>query len=93
VQPRDLDGASHAQLRVEVRERLVEQEHLGLAHDGAPDRDALALAARQRPACAQQARQPSESARRRFTRFSISARELRELRSPNAMLSKTFMCG
>jgi hypothetical protein len=33
--------------RVEVRERLVEQEHLGVAHDGAADGDALALAARQ----------------------------------------------
>ncbi len=28
---------------VEVRQRLVEEEHLGLAHDGAADGDALAL--------------------------------------------------
>jgi hypothetical protein len=35
----------HAELRVQVRERLVEQEHLRVAHDGAAHRDALALAA------------------------------------------------
>jgi hypothetical protein len=46
---RDLDPHLDAQLGVEVRERLVEQEHLRLAHDGAPDGDALALAARERP--------------------------------------------
>jgi hypothetical protein len=32
---------------VQVGQRLVEQEHLGLAHDGAADGHALALAARQ----------------------------------------------
>src|SRR5690242_17758313 len=36
------------QLRVEVRERLVHEERLGLAHDRAAHGDALALAARQR---------------------------------------------
>jgi hypothetical protein len=35
-----------AQLRVEVRERLVYQERLRLAHDRAPHGDALALPAR-----------------------------------------------
>ena len=34
-----------AQLGVEVRERLVHQEHLRLADDRATERDALALAA------------------------------------------------
>ena len=48
VDARDLAPHVAAQLRVEVRQRLVEQEHLGLAHDRAADRDALALAARQR---------------------------------------------
>ena len=37
----------HAQRGVEVGQRLVEQEGLGLAHDGAADGDALALAARE----------------------------------------------
>ena len=37
----------HAQLRVEVRERLVHQEHARLAHDRPAHRDSLALAARE----------------------------------------------
>jgi hypothetical protein len=41
----DLEPHVDAQLRVEVGERLVEQEDRGLAHDGAADGDALALAA------------------------------------------------
>ena len=41
----DLRAHLHAQLGVEVRERLVEQEHLRIAHDGAAHGDALALAA------------------------------------------------
>ncbi|MEY9789597.1 hypothetical protein ABIE77_004156 [Sinorhizobium fredii] len=35
------------ELRVEVRQRLIEQEELGLAHDGASHRNTLALTARQ----------------------------------------------
>ena len=49
VQLGDLDAHLHAQLGVEVRQRLVEQERLGLAHDGAADGDALALPAGQLP--------------------------------------------
>ena len=45
VQALELDAHLHAQLGVEVRERLVEEEHLRLAHDRAADRDALPLAA------------------------------------------------
>ena len=41
----DLQAHLHPERRVEVRQRLVEQEGLGLAHDGAPDGHALALAA------------------------------------------------
>src|SRR5579885_718667 len=41
----DLQPHLHAQRRIEVGERLVEQEGLRLAHDGAADRHALALAA------------------------------------------------
>jgi hypothetical protein len=48
VQPRHLEPHLRAQRRVEIGQRLVEQEHLGLAHDRAADRDALALAAGQR---------------------------------------------
>ena len=45
MQALELDPHLHAELRVEVRQRLVEQEHLGMAHDRAADRDALPLAA------------------------------------------------
>ncbi len=45
MQARDLDSGRDAQRRVEIRQRLVEQEHVGLAHDRAADRDPLALAA------------------------------------------------
>jgi hypothetical protein len=43
---RDLDAGRDAQRGVEVGQRLVEQEDLGIAADGAADGDALALAAR-----------------------------------------------
>ena len=44
----DLGAHLHAQLRVQVRERLVHQEGLRLAHDRASHRHPLALAARER---------------------------------------------
>ena len=45
VQLAEVGAGLHAQLGVEVGERLVEEEHLRLADDGAADGDALALAA------------------------------------------------
>ena len=45
LQACDLEPHLHAERRIEVGQRLVEQEGLRLAHDGAADRDALALAA------------------------------------------------
>ena len=45
VQLADLEPHVDAQRRIEVRQRLVEQERRRLAHDGAADGDALALAA------------------------------------------------
>jgi hypothetical protein len=42
----DLGAGRDAELGVEVRERLVHQEDVGLADDGAGERHALALAAR-----------------------------------------------
>ena len=44
----DLRAHLVAQLRVKVRQRFVHQEHLGVAHDGAADGDALALTAGER---------------------------------------------
>ena len=45
VQRLDLGAHGHAQLGVEVRQGLVEQENLGIAHDGTAHRDPLALPA------------------------------------------------
>jgi hypothetical protein len=47
VQRLDLGAHRHPQLRVEVRERLVEEKDLRVAHDRASHRHALALAARE----------------------------------------------
>ena len=47
LNPQNLGAHLHAKLRVEVRERLVHEEDLWLAHDRAPHRHALALAAGQ----------------------------------------------
>src|SRR5712691_4463892 len=45
LQAKDLCARLHAQLGVEVRERLVHQERRGLAHDRPSEGDALALPA------------------------------------------------
>ena len=52
VQFLDFGAHRNPQLGVEVGQRLVEQEHLGIAHDGAAHRHALALAAGQLPGIA-----------------------------------------
>jgi hypothetical protein len=44
---RDLNAHLQAQRRVEVRKRLIKQEHLGVPHNRPPYGDALPLAARQ----------------------------------------------
>ena len=49
MQPRQLHAHLPAERGVEVGERLVEQEDLGVADDGAADGHALALPARQLP--------------------------------------------
>jgi hypothetical protein len=47
VQLGQLDAHLHAQAGVQIRQRLIEQEHRRLAHDGAADRHPLPLAAGQ----------------------------------------------
>ena len=49
MEPRDLGAGLHAQLGVEVRERLVHEEHRRLPDDRPAERNALALAAGQLP--------------------------------------------
>jgi hypothetical protein len=50
-------------VRICTRQRLVEQKHFWIAHDGAPHRDALALAAGQRLGLAVQQLGDVENAR------------------------------
>ena len=47
MQRLDLGAHRDTQLGIQIRQRLVEQEHLGVAHDRPPHRDALPLAAGQ----------------------------------------------
>jgi hypothetical protein len=63
VQLLDLAAHRHAQLRVEIGQRLVEQEDLRIAHDGAAHGDALALAAGERAGIALQQLVEAEDAR------------------------------
>ena len=64
VQRLDLRAHLHAQLGVEIGERLVEQEHLRIAHDGAAHGDALPLAARELAGIAVQQLLEAEDLRR-----------------------------
>ena len=43
LQPLDLGAHVDAQLRIEIRQRLVEQQHARANHDGARQRDTLLL--------------------------------------------------
>ena len=82
VQLRERRAHADAQLRVEVRERLVEQERLRLAHDRAAHRDALALPAGElRGPAVEQVASPSSSATS-STRRAISAFGVRRAFSP-----------
>ena len=83
-----------AERRVEVGQRLVEQEHLRVAHDGAADGDALALAAGElRRLAVEQLLELQHLAARAAAARSISAFSARAVFRPKVMLSATFMCG
>ena len=88
----DLGSHLHAQLRVEVRERLVEQEHGRIAHDRAPHRHALALTAGQLLRLAVEIRRQIEDRSRPLHLAPDFV--LRQLFSciENAMLSNTLKC-
>ena len=83
-----------AELEVERAERLVEQEHLGLVHDRARERDPLALAARElhRPAAAEPG-EPHEVERAFGALRAARARATLRTRSPYSTFSRTVMCG
>ena len=93
LQVRDLRPHLEAEARVEVRERLVHQEHLRLAHDRASHRHALALAARQPPRLAIELRLEPEQARNLpCPSPAFLGRHLGDLER-EAMFSATVMCG
>ena len=95
VQLGDLHPHLHAQRRVEVRQRLVEQEDLRLAHDGPPDGDPLPLPARQlpRPPVQKLVDLQELRGRRRRARVDLGLRHAGMFSSPKAMFWRTVMCG
>ena len=94
VQLADLQPHADPQRGIKVGQRLVEQERLWIAHDGAADGDALALATRQLAAAA---------GRDTAVRFSVLAAVVTfssmialgsfAILSGKAMLLRTVMCG
>ena len=94
VQPAQLDLHVLAQLLVERRQRLVHQHDARLEHDGARERHALALAARQlvdAPLAVAAELDQLERAPRRGGRSRGWRR--RAACSGKAMLAATSMCG
>jgi hypothetical protein len=81
-----------AQLRVEVRERLVHQERTRLADDRAAHRDALALAAGQRPrALLQHVRQAEHRRRSLDPRHTLTARHLSQLQAEGHVVERAHV--
>ena len=93
LQSLDLAARLRPQLRVEVRERLVHQENLRLAHDRPPERDALALSSRELARLAVEQRSISSSSAARSTRRPISSLDSFRIRSPKARFWRTLICG
>ena len=90
----ELLAGRRAQLGVEVRERLVEQEDLRLADDRARERDPLALAAGELARLAVEQAADAEQVRRPSATFSAcSALGTPCAFSGNAMFSRTVRCG
>jgi hypothetical protein len=80
VQRLELGAHLHAQLGIQVGQRFVEQEGLGLAHDGPAHRHALALAARELARAAlQQGLQPQDLGRGRHPALDLGQRQALQL--------------
>ena len=93
LQLQDLGAGLHAELRVEVRQRLVHQKGCRLAHDRSSERDTLALATGQLLRLALDQRVEVEDLGCSPDALSISFFGTFWLRRPNARLSYTVMCG
>ena len=90
----DVGAHLHAQLRVEVGERLVHQEHARLADDRAAHRHALALAAGQLPGLAlEERRQLEQLGDLAHARARARALGTLAIRSGNAMFAATVRYG
>ena len=82
VQLLQFNAHLHTQLGVEIGKRLIEQEHLGIAHNGAAERDALALAARELARLAlQQALDAEDRGRVLYAFFDLGLLELPHFQS------------
>ena len=94
LDPRDLGPHLHAQLRVEVGERLVHQERARLADDRPAHRDPLALAAGEVRRLAVEVLGRGRGSSPPCSTFSsISASSTFAIFSGKAMFSRTVMCG
>ena len=94
LEARDLCAHVDAELRVEVRERLVHQVRLRLAHDRAAHRHPLALAARERARLAVEERLETEDVR--GLAHALVDLVLRRLSQPEAegdVVVDTVRCG
>ena len=93
VQPRQLGPRLDPELRVQVGQRLIEQEDLRLPHDRPAERDPLPLAARELCRLAvEHGLQPEDPGRGVHPAGDRSAGGPR-IRRPNARFSRTVMCG
>ena len=94
LQPGDLRAHLHAELGVEVRQRLVHQEHRRLTHDRPTHRHPLALAAGQLAGLAVEPWLELRACRAASaTRSAISAFGRPASLSAKPMFSATVMCG
>ena len=94
LQPLQLEAGRRAQLRVEVRQRLVEQQHARLDRERARDRHALLLPAGElRRADGRRSRQGSRARASRARARGCAARGQRRSSSPNATFCATVRCG
>ena len=89
LEPHELGAHRDAQRRVQVRERLVEEEDLGPPHEGAPERDALPLPARELRAAAgrEGAERPQVLRRVGEARLGLRARDLPHLEAEGEVLA------
>ena len=94
VQRAQLVAHQLAELGVERAERLVHQEGLRLAHDGAAERDALAVAAGEaRDRLVEQVVDAQDARRLLDPRARSRARGMPCAASGKPMFRRTFMCG